>query len=41
MMHVKLLVCIEHKLETVVELSNGDVTSGLRRPLAVELDIPP
>jgi hypothetical protein len=25
----------------MVKLSNGDVTSDLRRPLAAEIDIPP
>jgi hypothetical protein len=34
-------MCIEHKKETVVKLSNGDVTSDLRRPLPAEIDKPP
>jgi hypothetical protein len=31
----------KHELKTVVALSTGDVTSGLKRPLVVEIDIPP
>jgi hypothetical protein len=30
---------LEHEYETVVALSTGDVTSGLARPLAVEINI--
>jgi hypothetical protein len=37
-MPTRLVVCIEHKQETVVQLSNGDIISGLRRPLAAEID---
>jgi hypothetical protein len=32
---------MEHQKETVVELPNGDVTSGSERPLAAEVDKPP
>jgi hypothetical protein len=32
---------LEHEQKTMVALSTGDVTSGLRRPLAVEIDITP
>jgi hypothetical protein len=32
---------IKPEKKTVVALSTGDVTSGLGRPLAVEIDIPP
>jgi hypothetical protein len=31
---------IKHEYKTVVTLSTGDLTSGLGRPLAVEIDIP-
>jgi hypothetical protein len=30
---------LEHAQETVVAVLTGDVTSGLGRPLAVEIDI--
>jgi hypothetical protein len=30
----------KHEEKTVVALSTGDVTSGVKRPLAVEIDIP-
>jgi hypothetical protein len=35
------VVCIKHSKETVVELSNGDVTAVSRRPLVAEIDKPP
>jgi hypothetical protein len=34
-------LCLQHQEETVVELSNVDVTSGSRRPPASEIDEPP
>jgi hypothetical protein len=34
-------MCMEHSKETVVELLNGNVTSGSRRLLAAEIDKPP
>jgi hypothetical protein len=38
MVHAGIVVPMKHYLETVVELSNGGVTSGSRRPLAAEND---
>jgi hypothetical protein len=32
---------MKHEFKTVVALSTGDVTSGVKRPIAVETDIPP
>jgi hypothetical protein len=31
----------KHEQKTAVALLTGDVTSGIKRPLAVEIDIPP
>jgi hypothetical protein len=31
----------KHEKKTMVALSTRDVTSGVKRPLAVEIDIPP
>jgi hypothetical protein len=33
-------MCIEHKLETVVKLLNGNIFSELRHPQAAEIDKP-
>jgi hypothetical protein len=32
---------LEYEQETMVALSTGDVTSGIERPLAEKIDIPP
>jgi hypothetical protein len=36
--HARQVMCVEHFWETVIELTTGDVTSGLRRPLEAEMD---
>lgn len=38
MVHATLVMCIEHSLETVVDLSNGGVTSSSRHPLGAEIE---
>jgi hypothetical protein len=39
--HLTHAMYTEHKLETMVKLLNGVVTSDLYRPLGVEIDKPP
>jgi hypothetical protein len=41
MVRVRQEMYMEHQWESVVEISNGDVTSGSERLLGVEVDKPP
>jgi hypothetical protein len=41
MVHVRHVICLQHSWETAVKLANCNVTSGLRRPLAAEIDKAP